>query len=107
MVLGIVALALFCVWYLSIPCAIVGLVLGVLAGGKATRGEAGGAGMAKAGVVCSIVALALDVVVVILLIAGVSWMGHHSAQFQQMMQQQQKMLPTPTTPPPPPPPPQP
>jgi len=68
MVLGIVSLALFCFWYLAIPCAIVGLVLGVLSMKKKENGH----GMAVAGVVMSIVAVAIAVILVILVAVGVS-----------------------------------
>lgn len=63
MVLGIVSLVFFCIPWLSIICAIIGLILGVV-GMKSPAGK----GMAIAGVVCSVVALA--VAVIILIIAG-------------------------------------
>jgi len=63
MVLGIISLAMFCAWYLSIPCAIVGATLGGVAISKANRGEMGGKSMATAGLVCSIVSIALDIVI--------------------------------------------
>ena len=70
MVLGIVSVATFCAWPLSIPCAIVGLILGLIAGGKAKRGEGGGRGMAKAGVITSTVAFVLAVLIIALQIAS-------------------------------------
>lgn len=66
MVLGIISLVLFCIWYLSIPLAIVGLVLGILGRKK------GGKGMATAGIICSIIALVLTVVFVGIFIAAFS-----------------------------------
>lgn len=36
MVLGIVALVLFCIWYISIPCAILAIIFGIL-GIKSTK----------------------------------------------------------------------
>ena len=100
MVLGIIALVLFCVWYVSIPVAIVGLILGVIASGKAKRGEGGGAGMAKAGIICTIIALALDIIVIIGVIVGFSLFGNKIRQIQQrqiqQMQQQQNTTPAPT-----------
>jgi len=93
MVLGIISLVLFCVWYIAIPCAIVGLVLGLIAGAKATRGEASGGGMAKAGIICSIIAIVLAILLVVLAIVGFSMFGSRFKQFQQqqlrLMQQQQ------------------
>jgi hypothetical protein len=64
MVLGIVAVALSCVWWLALPCAIVGLVLSIL-GRKKARVIGVGSGRATAGLVLCIVALALDVVAAI------------------------------------------
>lgn len=60
MVLGIVALVIFCIWYISVPCAIVGLVLGILHNNKGQK-----SGMATAGIACSIISLALLVTIVI------------------------------------------
>ena len=64
MVLGIVSLALFCVWYLAIPCAIVGVILGCMSYSKAKQAGAK-CGMAAAGIACSCVALGILVIVVI------------------------------------------
>lgn len=63
MILGIISLVFFCVWYLSIPCAIIAIVLGVLGRKK------GGKGMATAGIVLGIIAIIL--VVLILVLAGI------------------------------------
>lgn len=105
MVLGIISLVLFCLWYLSIPCAIIGLSLGLVANGKAKRGEGGGGGMAKAGIICTIIALALDALMVVLLILGISMFGNSfrqqlqkQIQQQQQMQQQQQTAPPTTQP---------
>ena len=54
MVLGICSLVLgCCFWYVSIPCAVVGVILG----GVSLSKKKGGKGMAVAGVVTSIVGL--------------------------------------------------
>ena len=62
MVLGIVSVALFCVSYISIPCAILAIIFGIV--GK----KKGGKGMAIAGLVLGIIAIALYV----LAVAGVA-----------------------------------
>jgi len=62
MVLGIVAVVLCCIWYLSIPCAILAIIFGII--GKKRDGK----GMAIAGLVLGIVAIALYV----LAIAGIA-----------------------------------
>ncbi|MCD6304501.1 MAG: hypothetical protein J7M21_06020 [Planctomycetes bacterium] len=66
LVLGIVAVALFCVWYLAIPCAIVGLILSIIARNKSKAANAP-TGMATAGLILCIIALVLDVVLGIVL----------------------------------------
>ena len=54
MVRGIVALVLSCCfYYISIPCAAIGVILAAVALGKHTDGR----GMAIAGLVCSIISL--------------------------------------------------
>ena len=74
MVLGIVALVLFCIWYLAIPCAIIGAALGGVAQSKA---KAAGVknGMAVAGITCSCIALGIAVLFVILGIIGLASVG--------------------------------
>lgn len=62
MVLGIVSVVFCCVWYLSIPCAILAIIFGVI--GKKRDGR----GMAIAGLVLGIIAIALYG----LLVAGVA-----------------------------------
>ena len=66
MILGIVSVVLFCIWYISVPCAILAIIFGIL--GK----KKGGRGMAIAGLVLGIVALAIIIVIYLLAIAGVA-----------------------------------
>ena len=71
MVLGIVSLALFCIWYLAIPCGIVGIILSGIAAKKAK--EVGMKnGMATAGIVCASIALGITILFVILVAIGVA-----------------------------------
>lgn len=69
LVLGIVSVALFCFSYVSIPCAILAIIFGIL--GK----KKGGAGMAKAGLILGIIALAIIVLTWILATAGIAAIG--------------------------------
>lgn len=71
MVLGIIALVLFCVWYISVPCAIVGAALG---GVSLSKAKAFGIknGMATAGIVCSCIALGLAILFILLVAIGVA-----------------------------------
>lgn len=66
MVLGIICLALFCIPYIALPCAIIACALG---GAGLAKSKKCGAknGVAVAGLVCSIIALA---VAIVLLAAG-------------------------------------
>ena len=98
MVLGIVSLALSCVAYIGIPCAIIAIVLGFVARSKAAAGTGSGRGMATAGIVCGLI----SIVLVILFIAGVmALLGWASTnpEFQkaikdaQQQQQQQRQGP--------------
>ena len=68
MVCGIVGVALSLCGGWSIPLSIVGIVLGALGQQKAKRGEAGGRGMALAGVITGSVGLAISVVVILIYI---------------------------------------
>ena len=60
MVLGIVSLVCCCIWYISIPCSILAIVFSIV--GK----KKGGKGMATAGLVLGIIAIALYVLLVVL-----------------------------------------
>jgi len=71
MVLGIVCLAIMCIPYInfvSIPCAIVGLILSIM-GKKKSKAAGQPTGMATAGIILSIIALALAIIIV--LVVGV------------------------------------
>ncbi len=60
MVLGIISLALFCASYIAIPCAIVAIVLGVVARKRVLAGTGSGKGMATAGIICGVISAALS-----------------------------------------------
>ena len=66
MILGIVSVVLFCFWYLSIPCAILAIIFGVI--GK----KKGGKGMAKAGLILGIIAIILVILVIVGLAAFIT-----------------------------------
>ena len=69
LILGIVSLVLFCFWYISLPCSIVAIVLGVIGRKK------GGKGMGTAGIVLGSIALVLVVVILILAAVGVGMLA--------------------------------
>lgn len=70
MILGIVSLALFCFWYLALPCGITGIILSALAVNKAKAAGIKNS-MATAGVICSAIALGLAVLFILLVVIGV------------------------------------
>lgn len=64
MVLGIIALVLFCTSWFAVACAVVGVVLGGV-GLKKAKDAGMKNGMAVAGIVCSVIALAIDIIIII------------------------------------------
>lgn len=71
MVLGIVSIIMLCCTYwISIPCAIVGLVLGIVNNKKNGKN-----GMATAGIVCSIISIVLAVLLIVFAMAIVGAVG--------------------------------
>lgn len=65
MVLGIVALVFFCIWYISIPCAILAIIFGILGIKTPTKG------MAIAGLVTGSIGLVVSIAIIILIAIGV------------------------------------
>lgn len=70
MVLGIISLALFCFWFLALPCALVGCILGGVSINAAKQVNMKPSGMGIAGLVCSVVALGVAIVFTIIAIVG-------------------------------------
>ena len=101
LICGIASIVVFCIWWLSIPLGIVAVVLAVMAKGKIARGEAGGAGLAKAGMICGIIGAVLSLLLVVLAIVGFTMFGDkiqemQRQQMEQQRQQQSSPSPTPT-----------
>ena len=69
MVLGIVAVVLCCFGWVSIICAVLAIIFGVI--GK----KKGGVGMAKAGLILGIIALAVYALLYIIALAGFAALG--------------------------------
>ncbi len=73
MVLGIIGLLfslLGCLWFLGTPLNILAIIFGAVASAKAKRQEAGGEGMAKAGLVCGIIGM---IVIILWIFAIIFW----------------------------------
>ena len=84
-ILSLVTALAVCLWFLSIPLGVVAIILGIMAGGKAKRGEAGGAGLAKTGMILGIVGIVLSIVI----FAGCRVAG---TKLQEEIERQQKIL---------------
>ncbi len=91
MILGIVGLVGLCIWWIGLPCAVVGLVLSIMGKNKAKATGTGG-GMATAGIVCSVIALSLGAIGVILVIVGVSVFGSKLQEMQMESEYMQQSL---------------
>ena len=88
LVCGILSLVFFCFNILSIPLGIVAIILGVVAGGKARRGEAGGEGLAKTGMILGIAGIALSLLITVLAMAGMSFLGSKAEELQKKAEQE-------------------
>jgi hypothetical protein len=75
MILGIVAVPTSCMYGIGVPCAILAVIFGHIARGKARRRESGGAGMALAGLICGYIMLAMVVVGIIFLAIAIASAG--------------------------------
>ena len=74
MVLGIVGLVFFWFIYISVPVAIVGVILGAI--GKKKLAEAGApSGMATAGIVMSVIVIAVSIIFLLACAACIGAMG--------------------------------
>ena len=87
MVLGIVSVVLFCIPYIGVPGAIVAIVLGVIARGKANRGEATGKGMAIAGMLLGIISIVLVLLLMLGALAFFGFAAKHKGEFEKALQQ--------------------
>ena len=67
MVLGIVSCVLSCYFYLSLPCAITGLILGCMSNSKAKKLGIKN-GFALAGIICSAVGLGLSLLFILYIV---------------------------------------
>jgi hypothetical protein len=91
MVVGIISVVLFCFIYVSIPCAIVAIILGFIARNNAKRGTGGGGGMALAGLICGICSIALIILFWVGFLAFLGIGGKKLNDIQQEFERQQKL----------------
>jgi hypothetical protein len=75
MVLGIVAVALFCLPFVNLVCGVLAAILGGVATKKIKAGEMGGKGMATTGLVLGIIVCAWFTLWIILYASGIMSMG--------------------------------
>jgi hypothetical protein len=86
LVLGIIAIPLVCFWYISLPCAILAIIFGVVGRGAAKKGAPRG-GMATAGLVCGLIAILLWILVIAGCLAFLGIGGLTAAEFADELQQ--------------------
>jgi len=77
-----------CLWFISAPVGIVAVVLGLIAKGKADRGEAGGKGMAKTGMILGIIGIVLSILITVGAYMGLRAAGTKAQELQQKAQQE-------------------
>lgn len=75
MVLGIVSASLFCIWYISIPCAILAIVFGAIERGKNKKNK-----YAKSGLILGIVGILISILFIVIVIIAMSVSIYDSAQ---------------------------
>lgn len=65
LVLGIVAIVLSCLWYISIPCGILALIFGILGRMSSKKG------MSIAGLVTGVIGMIISIVILVVLVANI------------------------------------
>lgn len=104
MICGVLSVVLsllsFCIWFLSLPLGIVAVVLALIARGKIARGEAGGGGMVKAGLITGIIGIVLSILIPLGAYYGLRSAGEKLQQeadrMQREMEQRERQQPTTT-----------
>jgi hypothetical protein len=61
LITGILSIPACCIWFLSIPLGLCAVILGFIAKGKITRGQATGSGLATAGIITGGLGLLLSI----------------------------------------------
>ena len=65
LVLGIIAIVLCCLWYVSIPCGIIALILGIIGLKSSKRG------MSIAGIITGVIGMILSIVLDIIVVPNI------------------------------------
>jgi hypothetical protein len=68
LVMGITSIPATCFYAFGIPLAILAVIFGFIARGRAKRGEGGGEGMALAGLICGFISLGIVAIFVVFII---------------------------------------
>lgn len=70
LVIGIIAVVVFCLWPIAILLGVLAVIFGSIGRAKARRGEATNAGQSLAGIICGAVGIVLGLVMIAVLIAN-------------------------------------
>lgn len=69
LVLGIIAVVVFCLWPIAVVLGVLAVIFGVISRGKARHGESTNPGQALAGIICGAVGIVLGAVMIAATIA--------------------------------------
>lgn len=90
LVLGIISIPLFCFPFISIPCAIAGIVLGIVAKVQINKGAASGSGMAVGGIVCGAAGIVVMIIMTILFFIGAAFVEEQAMEMRERIEEQRQ-----------------
>jgi hypothetical protein len=93
LITGILSVLACCIWFISIPLGLCAVILGFIAKGKISRGQATGSGMATAGIITGGIGLLLSVGLFVVALVGGPDLERKMKDWQQKMEQQQQRQP--------------
>jgi uncharacterized membrane protein HdeD (DUF308 family) len=92
LILGILSILSFCVSPLAVALGIIAVILGVIALSQVKSGRAGGSGMAKGGLICGSLGIAIGIIVTSLLYFGGSYVNKHAEELQKKLEQKSQQM---------------
>ena len=70
LITGILSIPACCLWFLSIPLGLAAVIMGFIAKGKISRGQATGSGMATAGIITGAIGLLISIGLTLAVLIG-------------------------------------